>query len=123
MKVKRLPAGFVVPAQPVLAAKPPSGADWVHEIKHDGYRLIVRRNGQTVRLYSRNATDLTVRLAAIAAAAERIKAKSFALTIAPASANCDTSISMIFVSLSKPATSDHVSPCSIFRRCLSAPRM
>jgi len=40
MKIKRLPAGFVVPAQPIRASKPPSGADWVHEIKHDGYRLI-----------------------------------------------------------------------------------
>jgi hypothetical protein len=33
---KPLPAGFVIPAQPVLALKPPSGTDWVHEIKHDG---------------------------------------------------------------------------------------
>ena len=75
----RLPAGFVVPAQPIKASKPPSGADWVHEIKHDGYRLIVRRDGLTVRLYSRNAYDWTARLPAIAAAAARIKAKSFTI--------------------------------------------
>jgi ATP-dependent DNA ligase len=37
MRNKRLPAEFVVPAKPVKASKPPSGADWVHEIKHDGY--------------------------------------------------------------------------------------
>jgi hypothetical protein len=36
--------------------------------------MIVRRDGPTVRLYSRNAYDWTVRLAAIASAAERIKA-------------------------------------------------
>jgi hypothetical protein len=36
MSIKHLPAGFVIAAQPVLASKPPSGADWVHEIKHDG---------------------------------------------------------------------------------------
>ena len=77
MKSKRLPAGFVIPARPVLAPRPPSGADWVHEIKHDGYRLIVRRDGPTVRLYTRNAYDWTARLPAIAAAAARIKAKSF----------------------------------------------
>jgi ATP-dependent DNA ligase len=86
MKIKRLPAGFVVPAQPVKASKPPSGADWVHEIKHDDYRLIVRRDGPTVRLYTRNAYDWIARLTAIAAAAgrhhdrlavDRIKAKSF----------------------------------------------
>jgi ATP-dependent DNA ligase len=34
--------GFVDPCLPTLAAKPPSGPGWVHEIKHDGYRLIVR---------------------------------------------------------------------------------
>jgi ATP-dependent DNA ligase len=79
MKIKRLSAGFVVPAQPVKASKPPSGADWVHEIKHDGYRLIVRRDGSAVRLYTRNAYDWTVRLPAIAAAAGRIKAKSFTI--------------------------------------------
>jgi bifunctional non-homologous end joining protein LigD len=79
MKFKRLPAGFVVPAQPIKAARPPSGTDWVHEIKHDGYRLIVRRDGPTVRLYTRNAYDWTVRLPAIAAAAARIKAKSFTI--------------------------------------------
>jgi bifunctional non-homologous end joining protein LigD len=78
-KIKRLPAGFVVPAQPIKASKPPSGADWVHEIKHDGYRLIVRRDGLTVRLYTRNAYDWTARLPAIAAAAQRIKAKSFTI--------------------------------------------
>ena len=55
ISINRLPAGFVMPAQPVLASKPPSSADWVHEIKHDGYRMIVRRDGPTVRLYSRNA--------------------------------------------------------------------
>jgi hypothetical protein len=38
MRTKRLPAGFVVPAQPVKASKPSFGAEWVHEIKHDGYR-------------------------------------------------------------------------------------
>jgi bifunctional non-homologous end joining protein LigD len=79
MKIKRLPAGFVIPARPVLASKPPVGADWVHEIKHDGYRIIVRRDGPTVRLYSRYAYDWTGRLAAIAATAELIKAKSFTI--------------------------------------------
>jgi hypothetical protein len=30
-------------------AKPPAAPGWVHEIKHDSYRLIVRRDGDTVR--------------------------------------------------------------------------
>jgi bifunctional non-homologous end joining protein LigD len=79
LKIKRLPAGFVVPAQPIKASKPPSGPDWVHEIKHDAYRLIVRQDGPTVRLYTRNAYDWTARLSVIAAAAARMKAKSFTI--------------------------------------------
>jgi bifunctional non-homologous end joining protein LigD len=73
MRIKRLPPGFIIPAQPAMAARPPSGADWVHEIKHDGYRLIVRRDGPSVRLFSRNAIDWTARLPAIAAAARRMQ--------------------------------------------------
>jgi hypothetical protein len=44
MLKRRLPVGFVVPAQPVERDKPPTGAEWIHEIKHDGYRMIVRRD-------------------------------------------------------------------------------
>jgi ATP-dependent DNA ligase len=40
--------GFVEPCIPTLAAKPPTGPGWVHEIEHDGYRLIVRREGEAV---------------------------------------------------------------------------
>jgi bifunctional non-homologous end joining protein LigD len=79
ISIKGLPAGFIFPAQPVLRLKPPAGTDWVHEIKHDGYRMIVHRDGPTVRLYSRNACDWTARLESIAAAAQRIKAKSFTI--------------------------------------------
>jgi ATP-dependent DNA ligase len=35
-------AGFIEPCIPTLAAKPPFGPQWVYEIKHDGYRLMVR---------------------------------------------------------------------------------
>jgi ATP-dependent DNA ligase len=79
MNINPLPTGFVIPAQPVKASSPPSGPDWVHEIKHDGYRITVRRDGPAVRLYSRNAYDWTARLSAIVTAAERIKAKSFTI--------------------------------------------
>ena len=78
-KITRLPTGCIIPAQPVMASRPPSGPDWVHEIKHDGYRMIVHRDGPRVRLYSRNGNSWTARLPAIAAAAERIKAKSFTI--------------------------------------------
>jgi bifunctional non-homologous end joining protein LigD len=71
--------GFVDPFIPSLAPKPPAGADWVHEIKHDGYRLIVRRDGEAVRLFTRRGYDWTDRYPAIAAAAAKLKARSFTL--------------------------------------------
>jgi ATP-dependent DNA ligase len=73
------PAGFVVPAQPVEREKPPTGPEWVHEIKHDGYRMIVLKEGENVRFYSRKALDWTARLPAIAAGAALLKAKSFTI--------------------------------------------
>jgi ATP-dependent DNA ligase len=79
MLKRRFPAGFIVPAQPVESTRPPAGPDWVHEIKHDGYRLIVRRDGAMVRLWTRKAVDFTDRLPAIAAAAARLKADSFTI--------------------------------------------
>jgi ATP-dependent DNA ligase len=71
--------GFVGPCIPTLAAKPPAGPDWVHEIKHDGYRLIVRRDGKAVRLFTRRGHDWTERYPAIAAAAGKLRAKSFTM--------------------------------------------
>ena len=46
-------------------ARPPSGALWVHEIKHDGYRLMVRRDGLRVRCFTRNGHDWADRFPAI----------------------------------------------------------
>ena len=39
---RTLPAGFIQPCLPMKAAKPPSGVLWLHEIKHDGFRVIAR---------------------------------------------------------------------------------
>ena len=41
----RCPSGFIEPCQPSKVDRPPSGPLWVHEIKPDGYRLMVRRYG------------------------------------------------------------------------------
>jgi bifunctional non-homologous end joining protein LigD len=71
--------GFVDPCIPTLAAKPPAGPGWVHEIKHDGYRLILRRDGEMVRLFTRRGYDWTERYPAIASAAAKLRAKSFTL--------------------------------------------
>ena len=49
----------------------------IHEIKHDGYRLMVRRDGARVRCFTRNGHDWADRFPAIVDAALRIKAQSF----------------------------------------------
>jgi bifunctional non-homologous end joining protein LigD len=55
------PSGFIPPCLPTKTPRPPSGELWVHEIKHDGFRIIARKDGAHVRLYSRPGNDLTDR--------------------------------------------------------------
>jgi bifunctional non-homologous end joining protein LigD len=57
----RLPTITVEPCLPSPAKVPPTGPDWIHEIKHDGFRVIARRDGKRVRLSSRHGKDLTYR--------------------------------------------------------------
>jgi ATP-dependent DNA ligase len=45
-------------ASPTKTQRPPSSELWLHEIKHDGFRVIARKNGVKVRLYSRPGNDL-----------------------------------------------------------------
>jgi bifunctional non-homologous end joining protein LigD len=47
---RTLPPGFIAPCLPTSAPQPPSGAIWLHEIKHDGFRVIARKTGKRVRL-------------------------------------------------------------------------
>ena len=75
--IVRRPSGIIEPCQPSKVARPPSGPLWVHEIKHDGYRLMVRRDGARVRCFTRNGHDWTDRFPAIVEATLRIKAQSF----------------------------------------------
>jgi hypothetical protein len=42
---------------PSPADNPPSGPDWVHEIKHDGFRLMVRRDSVGIRLLTRRGNS------------------------------------------------------------------
>jgi bifunctional non-homologous end joining protein LigD len=71
---KRRPAGFIVPCAPVLAEMPPAGSGWLHEIKHDGYRILARKAGNCVRLWSRNGRDWSGEFTAITAAIRALPA-------------------------------------------------
>ena len=54
-------------------------AHWAHEIKHDGFRLQVRREGDSVRLFTRRGFDWTARYPGIVATAMQLRASSFTL--------------------------------------------
>jgi bifunctional non-homologous end joining protein LigD len=58
---QHIPGRFIEPCLPTKAEKLPAGGFWVHEIKHDGFRVIARKDGPRVRLYSRPGNDLTYR--------------------------------------------------------------
>jgi ATP-dependent DNA ligase len=64
------------PCLPSPAATPPAGAGWLHEIKHDGFRMLVRRDADSVRLFTRNGHDWTGRFPLIVRAALLLKAAS-----------------------------------------------
>jgi ATP-dependent DNA ligase len=71
-----LPTGFIAPCLPTKAPRPPPAGDWLHEIKHDGFRIIARKAGTRVRLYSRPGNDLTARFPLIVEALALLKSRS-----------------------------------------------
>jgi bifunctional non-homologous end joining protein LigD len=76
LRLRPLRTGFVAPCLPSGAKTPPSGEAWLHEIKHDGFRIIARKSGERVRLYSRPGNDLTRRFPLIVDAIARLRARS-----------------------------------------------
>jgi bifunctional non-homologous end joining protein LigD len=76
MRSSSLSAGFIPPCLPTKALAPPSGAMWLHEIKHDGFRVIARKDGLRVKLYSRPGNDLTSRFPLIAETLGRLRSRS-----------------------------------------------
>ena len=48
-----MPKSAFQPCIPTRATKVPHHPAWIHEIKHDGYRLIIQREGRRVRLFTR----------------------------------------------------------------------
>jgi bifunctional non-homologous end joining protein LigD len=64
------------PCLPRPAKEPPAGSGWVHEIKHDGFRTIARRDAGGVRLITRNGHDFSERFPLIVAAIADLKVGS-----------------------------------------------
>ena len=67
------------PCIPTRALKAPSGERWVHEIKHDGYRLIARRVGKVVRLFTKNGYDWSERYPLIVEAITSMRVESIVM--------------------------------------------
>jgi bifunctional non-homologous end joining protein LigD len=73
---RTLSAGFIAPCLPTSASQAPSGGEWLHEIKHDGFRVIARKDGTRVKLYSRPGNDLTDRFPLIVEALSKLRSRS-----------------------------------------------
>src|SRR3974390_2483801 len=71
--------GIIEPCLPSPAKAPPSGPGWLHEIKHDGFRIMARRDSAGVRLISRNGHDFPSRFSLAVDAVTRLPAHSFLL--------------------------------------------
>ena len=71
-----MPAGFIEPSIPTVASIPLSGHGWLHEIKHDGYRLVARLDGCTPRLFTRRGYDWSDRFPRIREALASLRATS-----------------------------------------------
>jgi bifunctional non-homologous end joining protein LigD len=72
----RAPVAFIDPCLPTKVSAPPSGEQWAHEIKHDGYRIQIHVARDGVRLYTMSGYDWTDRYPLIVNAATKIKASA-----------------------------------------------
>jgi bifunctional non-homologous end joining protein LigD len=67
------------PCIPTRGTRVPDQPEWSHEIKHDGYRLIIQRDGKRVRLFTRNGHDWSDRYPLIVEATLRNRNASFVI--------------------------------------------
>jgi bifunctional non-homologous end joining protein LigD len=67
---------FIEPCSPVLAEAVPTGPDWIHEVKFDGYRVQAHKHGTDVAIFSRNGNDFTTRFDVVAYQLRDLPAKA-----------------------------------------------
>src|SRR6516164_4871200 len=68
--------GIVEPWLPSPAKAPPSGPGWIHEIKHDGFRILARKDATGVWLITRAGNDFSSRFPFIAMAVGKLPVRS-----------------------------------------------
>src|SRR5262249_5973065 len=76
MLQRALPAEFIAPCLPSPAERPPTGPNWIHQIKDDGYWMMARRAGDGVRLLTRTGYDWARRYPLIVEAVAALRAHS-----------------------------------------------
>lgn len=70
-----LPTSFKPQLATLVDGLPPHADDWLYELKFDGYRLLVRIEGDEVKLYTRNGHDWSAKLPHIVQAFAKLPAK------------------------------------------------
>jgi bifunctional non-homologous end joining protein LigD len=68
--------GIIEPCLPSPAKAPPSGRGWLHEIKHDGFRILARRDSAGVRLITRAGNEFSHRFPFIGMAVGKLPVRS-----------------------------------------------
>jgi bifunctional non-homologous end joining protein LigD len=68
--------GFIEPQLLTSVDQPPEGDEWLHEIKHDGYRTLLVLEGKQARAYTRKGLDWTTRYPGIVSAAAKLHCRS-----------------------------------------------
>jgi bifunctional non-homologous end joining protein LigD len=68
------PVGFICPCEPTLTDPPAAGSGWLHEVKHDGFRILARKQGERVTVWSQRGADFTYWFPTIAAAVRGLAA-------------------------------------------------
>ncbi len=66
---------FIEPCFPTSKVSLLKGPEWLHEIKFDGYRLQLHKDGKRIKIYSRRGADFTERYAPIADALAKLPMK------------------------------------------------
>jgi bifunctional non-homologous end joining protein LigD len=74
-----MPSHRYEPCLPIVATEVPTGAQWLHELKHNGFRLIVHRDGDSVRLFTRRGFDWSRRFPRVIDQARRLKPRMFVI--------------------------------------------
>jgi bifunctional non-homologous end joining protein LigD len=106
MLMRPRPFGFIEPCLPSPAERPPSDPGWLHEVKHDGYRLMARRDAAGVRLLTRNGHDWSERFPLIVGAVAALQVRS--CLIDGEAVCCDAKGVAVFAKLRQRCNAGHV---------------